>query len=272
MDLLLGTDELIRLSNESLLDKPLDQIDLGPFIYPIFPDKDLALGEDLLESCKKSLEDFKSRRVLVISWLLAISIGITGNISASAFIGGIQGPRYDLGILFLIITIGVGLVLIWYFPPNFTHVISIQYEETVEKVRNELHDHFEGRVHAYGIEWGLWFKFLRIYNALLIRDYLRRSKLKTVKIKRVLISSMGFAVWLDVGARGKLSWLSRHIESRLLEELVDLCYDITMCVTALLSINLGSSDEKLSTFLEALHNLKFEHLMVTITRQITQIK
>lgn len=219
----------------------------------------------MIDDLNDSIRNFKERRFLIISWLLTIVIGITGNITASAMLGWIESPTWDIAIFFLLLTIMFGGILLIYFSPRFKHVIKIFYGTEVVDAMLELFKLFK-----FPDPQDRLSDFMKIYNALMVRDFLREIKPKTIKIKKVLILDYSFELWLFIES-SILSFLDLKIEEKISEEVDIICDRFGSTILPLKLIDEKTTEKQLQTFYEALNKLNPEYVENELINQIIRI-
>jgi len=256
-----------------MLSEPLEQLDFGPFTHPPSITWHGPWFKKMLDDLDKSLKAFKDRRILVISWLLTIGIGIFGNLASSALLDGFGPPRWDLAAAFLMVTGIFGLILLWYFPPRFEHLIQVWYGQEASNANLELFKRFKflGPSGDSPIERKLD-DFMRIYNALMVRDELGKMKPSVIRIRDATYAPDGYELWLTVELRERFAWLSRKIEDKIASETGHLCQRCATTIMPFAWIDEKTSEESLSQFNDALKRLNLKALKEKIRKQILEIK
>lgn len=251
------------LTEENLLTKPLDELDFGPFTHPITVTWARKWYLQMLKHLEFSIKTFRDRRMLVISWLLAVLVGVFGNLFASSLFGRIECSSWQFALIFLAATSLVAASLFWFFPPRFEHTFQVWFGREATYAYQKLSKEF-GRLLSHDD----LHDFFRVYNLLLVRDCLREHSTRLTKVIDVKVPEYGYEIWVTVQLRRKGSWLRRSVEKDLVEELGLVCELFATTVGPIRWIDEGTPIEQVKTFHSALKSIRFDNVVREVREQI----
>jgi len=252
------------LTEDALLTKAIQKLDLGPFTHASEPDEDAKCFRDLYNAVKASIKPFHEWRRLAISWLLAVLVGVFGNLFASALFGRVEYSNWVLALVLLCATSVAAALFLWLFPLNFQHTFLIVFDKQAADAIAKI-----GRFSTFKQENNLD-NFLRVYHLLLVRDCVRQLHLRMIKIIDVMNAMQEFETWITVELQGRAVWIRRNVERDLKEELLTLCEGFAMTTSPLLSIDDSTPSEQVRAFRFALGRIGFDRTMDKIRWDILQ--
>jgi len=251
------------LTEENLLGRPLRKLDFGPFTHPFSVTWAQNWRTKMIAHLETSIKSFEERRMLVISWMLAVLVGIFGNLFASSLFGSIEYSSWTLALAFLVAVIAFAGLLFWFFPPAFEHSFQVFYGRNAFDVRLTLFKKFGLLENEDKLG-----DFLRIYHMLLVRDCLRKHPPQLTKIADVILDKYGYETWVTVRLRSKISWLRRSVRKRLWDELGLLCDAFATTVLPISHLDQDTPKEQVNAFDAALGRMDFQDLKSKIRQQI----
>lgn len=253
----------IPLTEESLLTGPLGKLDLGPFIYERETGRDAESYHDLTRNIETSIGALREWRRLAVSWLLAVILGVFGNLFASALFGKIEPSGWALALVFLIATLAAVGLFLWEFPYEFRYDFSISFDKQAS--------HAISRLRKTGLRSSTSIKdFIHIYHLLLIRDCLRATPRRFMRVTDTGVSFFGF--WTDVTVRlhGRIAWIRKSIEADIGNEIYELCDAFAGASTRLISIDESMSIREVRSFEAALRRMNFGNMADKIVSDMNE--
>jgi hypothetical protein len=251
------------LTEENLLGKPLREMDLGPFPHPFSVTWAGDWHREMITHLAASIKSFEERRILVISFLLAVLVGVFGNLFASSLFGRIEYSSWPPALAFLVGAICSAGLLFLYFPPAFEHSFQVFYGRNASDVRLALHKEFGFLENDDKLA-----DFLRIYHLLLVRDCLRKHPPQLCKVTDVIVDKFGYETWVTVRFRSKASWLREPIRKQLWDELGLLCDAFATTILPISHLDQGTPREQVNAFDAALGRMNVQDLKSKVTQQI----
>jgi hypothetical protein len=210
-----------------------------------------------------SIKSFEDRRILVISWILAVLVGIFGNLFASSLFGGIGRSSWALALAFLVAMIGFAGLLFRFFPPAFEHSFQVFYGRNAFDVKLALHKKFGLLRNHDKLD-----DFPRIYHLLLVRDYLRKHPPKLTKVTDVIVDKFGYETWVTVRLRSNTSWLRKSVRKQLWSELGLLCDAFAPTTLPIPHLDQDTPREQVNAFDEVLGRIDVQDLKSRVRQQI----
>jgi len=253
------------LTEDNLLTEPLAELDFGPFTHPgVTYDK--VWFDRMIKHLDESIKEFRERRILIISWVLAILFGIFGNLFASALFGRFEYSSWGFAFAFFIAACASASLLFWFFPPEFKHSFQVWFGEEATVGEHKLVEKFGVLDNHDRLE-----DFFRIYHSLMIRDCLKEHQLRLTKVTDVEIPEYGYETWVKVRLGStSTAWLRKSVEKQLLDELGPLCEAFATTTLPFCWIDESTPKEQVKAFDLALANIRFENVRAKLRRQILE--
>jgi hypothetical protein len=254
---------IMPLTEENILDKPLRELDFGPFTHPFSVTWAGDWHREMITHLAASIKSFEERRILVISFLLTVLIGIFGNLFASSLFGRIEYSSWPPALFFLVATVCSAGLLFLYFPPAFEHSFQIFYGRNAVDVRQPLFQKFGFLENDDKLA-----DFFRIHHLLLVRDCLRKHAPQLCKVTDVIVDKFGYETWVTVHLRSKTSWLRESIRKKLWDELGLLCDAFGTTILPISYLDQDTPRERVRTFDESLGRMDLQDLQSKVRQQI----
>jgi hypothetical protein len=253
----------LPLTEENLLNKSLRELDFGPFTHPFTVTWTSDWHREMMAHLGVSIKSFEERRMLVISFLLAVLVGVFGNLFASSLFGKIEYSNWVPALTFLVATVCSAGLLLRYFPPAFEHSFQIFYGKNAVDVQTSLFKKFgllknEDRLPD----------FLRIHHLLLVRDCLRKHPPHLCNVTDVIVDKFGYETWVTVRLRSKASWLRKPIRKQLWDELGLLCDAFATTILPVSHLDEGTPREQVNAFDVALGRMDVQDVKSKVRQQI----
>jgi len=254
----------VPLTEESLLTEPLAKLNLGPFTYGPETDRDPEGYDDLTRNIEASIKALRDWRLLAISWLLAVMLGVFGNLFSSALFGKIEPSGWALALVFLIATFVAAGLFLWVFPYEFRYCFPISFDKQASQAIS--------RVRKSGLQdrRADIKNFIRIYHLLLIRDCLRDTPRRFTRVTHAGVFFYGFGTDVTVRLCGRIAWIRRNIEVDLRNEIYELCDAFAGAATRLKSIDQSPSVHEVKSFEAALRRIDFGNVAGRIISDMTE--
>ena len=259
------TGKKVPLTEESLLTEPLAKLNLGPLTYGPETNRDPESYHDLTRNIEASIRTLRDWRRLAISWLLAVILGVFGNLFASALFGKIEPSGWALALVFLIATIAAVGLFLWVFPYEFRYYFTISFDKQASQAIS--------RVRKSGLQGSRTDikNFIHIYHLLLVRDCLRDTPRRFTRVTDAGVSFDGFWTDVTVQLHGRFAWIRRNIEADLRDEIYELCDAFARAATRLKSIDQSSSVQEVKSFEAALRRIDFWNVANKITWNMLEL-
>jgi hypothetical protein len=255
----------VPLTEESLLTEPLSKLNLGPFTYGSETNRDPECYQDLTRNLEASIRALRDWRRLVISWLLAVLLGVFGNLFASALFGKIEPSGWALALVFLIATFVSAGLFLWVFPYEFRYHFPISFDKQASQAISTVR------------KSGLQSRrtdiknFIHIYHLLLIRDCLRTTPRRFTRVTDTGVAFDGFETDVTVELHGRAPWIKRNIEADLEDEIYALCDTFARAATRLKLLDRSASAQQVKSFEAALRRIDFENVAQKTTWNMLEL-
>ena len=208
-----------ELSEETVLSKPIIQVDTWPFspYYKLKNPQRLGKPAEPIEKIQdwyrpqfqdlsRMKEGLSEKRLLGVSWLLAVSIGVVTNLLAIAITGQLSVPSTGRGIgMTILLADGVfalGILYFVYFPASLEYPITalIFPQSFIGNTPEIDQGQIDGVVGTtYSIEFkNIMQDWAKIVTLCTLRDAIKKTKLKTLRVIALEDADPLFVLLLDI--------------------------------------------------------------------------
>ncbi len=221
--------------------------------------------DQLFDQIEVSLDKFHHRRVLLVSWVLTVSVGIFGNMFGSAIFGTLEQSSLPFALPFLIASLFSAGLLFWFFSPNFEHEFPIWYGDEASDTILNMDEKFGPMQNEDKLD-----AFFRVHHLLLLRDSLHewRERKRLTRITDVAVVKQGYQTWITVRLGSSTAWLRKSIEKELRQELELLCRVFATTILPIRWFDETTPIQQVKDFDNALSVIDFERVGNRIVEQI----
>lgn len=227
----------LTLTQENILNNKMSEIDTWPFLPSGLIDEEKMPRDEIDKISKRQInsitrakelaEKVKDKQNMIMTWILAVLIGIVGNFLVNLIFGPLNFTELPVGIFMLMSLILIALILAvffylpvtinsktsfitpWKYPSNF--FIELPPDELTSKAKAFT---------SYSVSFrDKIVEFTNLISLCILRDKLTNCKWKRLKINSIEPISSQPVYMFDVDFKSKLFFLHPNMAPELFEEL-----------------------------------------------------